>query len=59
MHQRYVDDTNIAAKSTETGARYDGEKLVIHEDTVMEDEDVPPEKKNNANHTSSMIFLVL
>ena len=45
MHQRYVDDTNVVAKQTAIGARYDGERLVINETTTAEDEAVPPDKR--------------
>ena len=45
MHQRYVDDTNVVAKQTAIGARYDGERLVINETTIAEDEAVPPDKR--------------
>ena len=45
LHERYVDDTNIVAIKTELGARYDGEKLVVNEETVREDEGVPEDKR--------------
>ena len=45
MHQRYVDDTNLAAMETEVGARYDGEQLVVNETTAEEDEGVPPDER--------------
>ena len=45
MHQRYVDDTNLAAMETEVGARYDGEQLVVNETTAAEDDGVPPDER--------------
>ena len=45
MHQRYVDDTNVAAKETPVGARYDGERLQINETTIAEDEGVAPDER--------------
>jgi len=45
MHQRYVDDTNVAAKQSEVGARYDGEKIIIHEASIEDDEGVPPDER--------------
>ena len=45
MHQRYVDDTNVAAKETAIGARYDGERLIANETTIAEDESEPPDKR--------------
>ena len=45
MHQRYVDDTNVAAKQTEVGARYEGEKIVITQMSVAEDEGIPADER--------------
>ena len=45
MHQRYVDDTNVAAKQSEVGARYIGEKVVINDASIAEDEGVPPDER--------------
>ena len=45
MHQRYVDDTNVAAKQSEIGARYDGEKVVINDASIAEDAGVPPDER--------------
>ena len=45
MHQRYVDDTNVAPRETEVGARYDGERLTVNESTVAEDEGIPPDER--------------
>ena len=45
MHQRYVDDTNIAAKETEVGARYDGEKLIMDATTIQEDAGIPADER--------------
>ena len=45
MHQRYVDDTNLATMETEMGARYDGEQLIVSETTTAEDEGVPPDER--------------
>ena len=45
MHQRYVDDTNLAARETEVGARYDGTQLQINKNTAAEDEGVPPDER--------------
>ena len=45
LHERYTDDTNIATKQTEKGARYDGENLVITEETRIEDEGIPDDER--------------
>ena len=45
MHQRYVDDSNVAGKATPIGARYDGERLVINEATIAEDEGIPNDER--------------
>ncbi len=45
MHQRYIDDTNVAAKQTEVGPRYDGEKMVITQASVAEDEGIPADER--------------
>ena len=45
LHKRYVDDSNVAMMETEVGARYDGERLFITEDSIREDEGVPADKR--------------
>ena len=45
LHERYIDDTNVVATKTEIGARYDGEKLVCTEESRIEDEGVPDDKR--------------
>ena len=45
LHERYVDDTNLAGKQTEIGARYDGENIVITEETINEDEGIPNDER--------------
>ena len=45
LHERYVDDSNVVTMETEVGARYDGERLVVTEDTIREDEGVPVDKR--------------
>ena len=45
IHERYVDDTNVATLETEIGARYDGERLVVTEETRREDEGIPADKR--------------
>ena len=45
LHERYTDDTNVATKQTEKGARYDGENIVITDETRDEDEGVPDDER--------------
>ena len=45
LHQRYVDDTNVVAMQTVVGARYDGDNLVITEESKREDENVPADER--------------
>ena len=45
LHQRYVDDSNVGGKATPLGARYDGERLLINEITVAEDEQIPADER--------------
>ena len=45
LHERYVDDSNMAGKGTQVGARYDGERIAITEESVNEDEGVPNDKR--------------
>ena len=35
IHERYIDDSNLAAKQTEKGARYNGETIMITENREM------------------------
>ena len=46
LHQRYVDDSNVVTLETEIGARYDGEQLIVTEDTVLQDEGVPADERS-------------
>ena len=45
LHQEYVDDSNIGGKATPLGARYDGERLLINEITIAEDELIPADER--------------
>ena len=45
MHERYVDDSNVVARQMEVGARYDGERIVITEESILEDRDVPDDER--------------
>ena len=45
MHQRYVDDTNLATKRTEIGARYNGTDVMVTEGSTEEDEGVPDDER--------------
>ena len=45
LHERYVDDTNLATKETEVGARYENGSLTITEQTVAEDDGVPNDER--------------
>ena len=45
IHERYVDDSNVVTKGVEKGTRYDGEKLVVSEETFHEDEGIPADKR--------------
>ena len=45
LHERYVDDTNLATKETEVGARYENGSLTITEQTVGEDDGVPNDER--------------
>ena len=46
LHERYVDDSNVVTLETEIGARYDGEQLIVTEDTVLQDEGVPADERS-------------
>ena len=45
IHERYIDDSNLATKQTEKGARYDGEKVVITEESRNEDAEIPDDER--------------
>ena len=45
LHERYVDDTNLVGKQTEPGARYNGERLTITEESKNEDEGIAPDER--------------
>ena len=45
LHERYVDDTNLSAKQTELGARYDGTNIVVTEETRIQDEGVMKDER--------------
>ena len=45
MHERYVDDSNVLTKETEVGARYDGTKLIITEESIQEDQGIPEDER--------------
>lgn len=45
LHERYVDDTNVATKSTPIGARYHEERIVITEAAINEDQDIPDDER--------------
>ena len=45
LHERYVDDTNTIAKKSEVGARYDGERIIITDTSIDEDQGIPDDKR--------------
>ncbi len=45
MHERYVDDSNVLARRTEVGARYDGERVIVTDESVQEDRDLPDDER--------------
>ena len=45
LHERYVDDSNLATKQTEKGARYDGTQIIITEETRNQDEGIPDDER--------------
>ena len=45
LHERYVDDSNLATKQTEKGARYVGDRIMITEESQNEDEGVPDDER--------------
>ena len=45
LHERYVDDTNVATEQTPVGARYVGRRITITEDTMIEDEGIPDDER--------------
>ena len=45
LHERYVDDTNVAMEQTQVGARYEGGRMVVTEETIREDEGIPDDKR--------------
>ena len=46
LHKRYVDDSNVVTLETAVGARYDGERLIVTDETIQEDEGVPADKRS-------------
>ena len=45
IHKRYIDDSNVVTPAIEKGIRYDGDKLVVSEQTFREDEGIPADKR--------------
>ena len=45
LHERYVDDSNVGTEETEVGARYNGERLVVTEESRNEDADLEADKR--------------
>ena len=45
LHERYVDDSNVVTMAVERGARYDGERLIVSEETFQQDEGIPADKR--------------
>ena len=45
LFEGYVDDTTDVLVAVDPGVKYDGEKLVINEDKVDEDKDIPEDKR--------------
>ena len=45
LHDRYVDDTNIVARQMAVGARYINGQVVITDQSVGEDQDVPDDER--------------
>ena len=45
LHERYVDDSNLVAKQTEKGARYNENRIVITEETINQDEGIPDDER--------------
>ena len=45
LHERYIDDTNVVATKTAIGARYDGERITISDESITEDEEVPEDER--------------
>ena len=45
LHERYTDDSNVVAKQTEKGARYDGTRIVTTEETRNQDEGIPDDER--------------
>ena len=40
LHKRYVDDSNVAGSGTPIGARYDGEQLIVNEESIAENREL-------------------
>ena len=45
LHERYVDNTNLAGKQTTVGARYDGERITVTNESIDEDEGMPNDER--------------
>ena len=45
LHERYVDDTNLAGEQTEPGARYENDVLTVTEEARSEDEGIPADER--------------
>ena len=45
LHERYVDDTNLAGRQTEPGTRYNNGMLMVTDEAKNEDEGVPADER--------------
>ena len=45
LHERYVDDTNLVSRQTAVGARYDGERILITNESITEDEELENDER--------------
>ena len=45
LHERYVDDTNLAGEQTEPGARYENDVITVTEEARSEDEGLPADER--------------
>ena len=45
LHQRYIDDTNLVGEQTEVGARYEDGRIIITDESVREDQDIPDDER--------------
>ena len=45
LHERYVDDTNLATRETPVGGRYEGGRITVTAQSIGEDDNIPSDER--------------